>query len=256
MLDSVEIWRYRITNLSENEPEYWNNKQSLFLFVPCLTCSCSRDPQSDFCTTLKNGFSKCSLLFVLSANKCTDQKHGLFVFPPKKTLIWRRHCSIGQLCCSMTSRRSIEWFLESSSGVKFFSPEHLLNQPKATRVCIRSLNQSNRSISLSFVVSVLFARFHFKAIRKSPFGTSTVNRCKLISGWFKLELPSESFKIFFYLFSPYFVTLESLRLPQNNAKCRKINWINVIKNVEALSRRLLSVLPRLKLVSCAAGSRS
>ena len=34
-------------------------------------------------------------------------KHGLFVFPPKKTLIWRRHCSIGQSCCSMTLKRSI-----------------------------------------------------------------------------------------------------------------------------------------------------
>ena len=33
------------------------------------------------------------------------------------------------------------------SGMKFFSPERLLNQPKITRVCIRSINQSNRSIS-------------------------------------------------------------------------------------------------------------
>ena len=38
-------------------------------------------------------------------------KHGLLVFLPKKTLIWRRHCSIGQSFCSMTSKR----FLESSS---------------------------------------------------------------------------------------------------------------------------------------------
>ena len=27
------------------------------------------------------------------------------------------------------------------SGMKFFSAEHSLNQPKATRVCIRSINQ-------------------------------------------------------------------------------------------------------------------
>ena len=60
-------------------------------------------------------------------------KHRLFVFPPKKTLIWRRHCSIGQSCCSMTSKR----FLESS-----------LNQPKARCVCIRSINQSNCCISV------------------------------------------------------------------------------------------------------------
>ena len=35
-------------------------------------------------------------------------------FPAKETLIWRRHCSIGQSCCSMTSKQSIEWFLVSS----------------------------------------------------------------------------------------------------------------------------------------------
>ena len=73
-------------------------------------------------------------------------RHGIFVFPPKKTLIWRRHCSIGQSCCSMTSKRSIGWFLESSRAWIFFSSERSLNQPKATRVCIRSINQSNRSI--------------------------------------------------------------------------------------------------------------
>ena len=32
-----------------------------------------------------------------------------------------------------------------------FSPERLLNQPKAKRVCIRSINQSNRSISVSLL---------------------------------------------------------------------------------------------------------
>ena len=34
------------------------------------------------------------------------------------------------------------------SGMKFFSVERSLNQPKATHVCIRSINQSNRSISV------------------------------------------------------------------------------------------------------------
>ena len=52
-------------------------------------------------------------------------------------------------------------------GMKFFSSELSLNQPKATRVCIRSTHQSNRSLFRSFVVSGLFARFHFKVIRKS-----------------------------------------------------------------------------------------
>ena len=52
-------------------------------------------------------------------------KHGLFVFPPKKTLIWRRLCSLDQSCCSMTSKQ----FLESSSGMKFVYPSvRLANQ--------------------------------------------------------------------------------------------------------------------------------
>ena len=74
-------------------------------------------------------------------------KHGLFVFPPKKTLVWRRYFSIGQSCCSMTSKRRIHWFLESSRAWSFLRGRSL-NQPKATRVCIRSINQSNRSISV------------------------------------------------------------------------------------------------------------
>ena len=48
-------------------------------------------------------------------------KHGLFVFLPKKTIIWRRHCSISQSCCSMRSKRSIDWFLESPRAWSFFA---------------------------------------------------------------------------------------------------------------------------------------
>ena len=47
-------------------------------------------------------------------------KHDPFFFLPKKHLIWRRHCSIGQSCCSMKSKRSIGWFLESSPAWTFF----------------------------------------------------------------------------------------------------------------------------------------
>ena len=47
--------------------------------------------------------------------------------------MWRRHCSIGQ---------------KSKKKNRVFSPEHSLNQPKATSVCILSTNQSNRSISV------------------------------------------------------------------------------------------------------------
>ena len=47
----------------------------------------------------------------------------------------------------MISRKSL--------GMKFFSPKRLLSQQKATSICIRFINQSNRSISvrLSFLFS-------------------------------------------------------------------------------------------------------
>ena len=51
-------------------------------------------------------------------------------FPRKKTLIWERYCSIGQSCCSITQKRSIGKFLESSSGMKFFQPSVRLTNQK------------------------------------------------------------------------------------------------------------------------------
>ena len=85
--------------------------------------------------------------------------------------MWRRHCSIGQSCLSMTSKRSIDWFPESSPGYEVFSPEHSLNQPKATSVCILSANQSNRSISVRllflFCSRVFISRSHENRSQKT-----------------------------------------------------------------------------------------
>ena len=59
-------------------------------------------------------------------------------FPAKETLIWRRHCSIDQSCCSMTSKQ----FLESSSGMKFVYPSvRLANQKPGAFVSVRYTNQ-------------------------------------------------------------------------------------------------------------------
>ena len=90
--------------------------------------------------TSKNGFGKSSL-FVLSPSGWKI-KHRLLVFPPKKISVWRRHCSIGHSCCGMTSKRSINWFLESSSGMKFFQPSVCLtNQNPRAFVSVRQTNQ-------------------------------------------------------------------------------------------------------------------
>ena len=75
---------------------------------------------------------------------------------PTKTLIWTGHCSIGQSCYSMTSKRNIDLFLKSSRAWSFFT--------RTTRVCIRWINQSNRSISVRllfiFCSRVFISRSH------------------------------------------------------------------------------------------------
>ena len=59
-------------------------------------------------------------------------KHVLFVFPSKKTLIWK----------SEVSKRSIHCFLESSSGMNFFQPSaRLTNQKPRAFVSVRQTNQ-------------------------------------------------------------------------------------------------------------------
>ena len=108
--------------------------------------------------TLKNGFGKC-ICFISQSMK--RSKHGLFVFPPKKTLIRRRHCSICQSCCSMTSKR----FLESSSDMKFFQPSIRLTSQK--RRAFVSVRQTNQIALFPFVCCFCFVRaFSFQGHRK------------------------------------------------------------------------------------------
>ena len=134
-------------------------------------------------------------------------KHGLFVFPPKKTLIWRRHCSICQLCCRMTSKRSIDWFPESYQAWSFLK-ERSLNQPKAERVCFSSINQSNRSISVRllflFCLCVFISRSYEN--RSLLFHTSSwrypdLNK-KLIQRSFDARWTLEETKKYKYLSKP------------------------------------------------------
>ena len=92
-------------------------------------------------------------------------KHGLLVFPPKKILICKRHGSISQSCCSITVKAKYRLISRKFFGHEVFIPERSLNQPKATRVCIRSTNQSNRSISFRLLFLIVRAFSFF--IRKS-----------------------------------------------------------------------------------------
>ena len=127
--------------------------------------------KSDFLMTLKNGFGKCTL-FVLSAKGWQDRNMDSSFSRQRKPLNEEGivRLSIGQSCCSMTSKRIIDWFLESLQAWSFFTRAFAL---KATRVCIRSINQSNRSIS----VRLLF-RFRLLVFISRSYG----NRSKTLDG--------------------------------------------------------------------------
>ena len=120
---------------------------------------------------------------------------GLFVFLQKKILIYRGHCSISQSCSSMTSKRSIGWFLESSRAWTFFSPERSINQPKATRVCIRSINQSNRSISIRllflFCSRVFTPRSYENGSNIIIYMMLTLNARTKFNPWFSCEVQTK-----------------------------------------------------------------
>ena len=117
-----------------------------------------------------------------------NSKHGLYVFPPKKTLIWKRHCSIGQSYCSMTSKRSINWFLESSSGMKFFLTIALF--PFVCCFCFvrASLFQGHTKIALST---------HRSKLRLHSHSTGQIfARLKNLTGHFVHTEPFSIFALF------------------------------------------------------------
>ena len=104
--------------------------QQIFLHRP--------PPLERFSYDLEKWFRYMFVICFISQEWMKRWKHGPSVFPQKKTSVWRRHCSIGQSCCSLTSKRSIDWFLQSSSGMKFFHPSvRLTNQKPRTLVSVQ-----------------------------------------------------------------------------------------------------------------------
>ena len=89
--------------------------------------------------TMKNGFGKCSL-FVFSVNGRKDQIWTLR-FPAKENPNMEKALFDWPIVLQYDVKAK---FL----GIKVFSPERSLNQPKTARVCISSINQSNCSISV------------------------------------------------------------------------------------------------------------
>ena len=98
--------------------------------------------------TLKNGFGRYSL-FDLSANgrKIKDQTWPLR-FPAKENPNMEKALFDWPIMLQYDVKAKYRLISRKFLGMKYFLPERSLNQPKATRVCICSINQSNRSISI------------------------------------------------------------------------------------------------------------
>ena len=96
--------------------------------------------------TLKNGFGKCSL-DALSANGWKDQNMASS-FSRQKTPNMENAMFDWPIVLQHDAKVKYRLISRKFLGHEVFSPERSLNQPKATRVCIRSINQSNRSISV------------------------------------------------------------------------------------------------------------
>ena len=142
-------------------------------------------------------------------------KHDFFISPPNKTLIRGRYCSIGQLCCSMTSKRSIGWSLESSRAWSFFT--RAFAKPTKRHARLYPFDKPIKSLYFpSFLLFVLFARFHFKVIRKSlsvssppPRRSKKYNNAPTLQ---RIKLKTESLK---HQFS---ITIGSFRITLNGKR--------------------------------------
>ena len=76
-------------------------------------------------------------------------KRGLFIFLQKKTLLNMRKALFDwSIVLQHDVNAKYGLISRTFPSLKVFSPECSSNQPKATRVCVHLINQSNRSISI------------------------------------------------------------------------------------------------------------
>ena len=125
--------------------------------------------QSDFCMTLKNGFDKCSYLFyhpqMNEKIKTRTLRFPAKGNPNKETALF--NCPIVLQYDIKAKYRLIS---RKFSGMTFFHPSVRLTNQKPRAFLTRLYPFDDKPIKspffYSFVASVLFARFHFRVIRK------------------------------------------------------------------------------------------
>ena len=129
-----------------------------------------------FSYDLEKRFRYAGSLFVLSANGWKDQNMDSSFSHQRKPLYGEGIVRLAnRVAVWRQSEVSVDFSKLISSGMRFFYPRVRLTQPKATRVCNRSINQSNRSIP--FICFFCFLRAfsfqgHTKIALVHPFTSS------------------------------------------------------------------------------------
>ena len=109
-------------------------------------------------------FSNPSEVSIIKPLNCT-RKQNPEGFGSQVVVVKWRHRANGLL--SMTLKRSIGWYRQSSTGPEVFSHE--------SHARLYPFDKPIKTLYFRlFVVSVLFARFHFKVIRKSLYNFTAV----------------------------------------------------------------------------------
>ena len=95
--------------------------------------------------TLKSGFCTCLLFYQPMDEKI---KTSPLSYPVKENLRIKKVLFDWPIVLQYDVKANYRLISRKLSGIKFFSPECSLNQPKVTRICIHSTNQSDTSISV------------------------------------------------------------------------------------------------------------
>ena len=121
--------------------------------------------------TFENGFESVRYLFYQPMDE--KIKTCLLYFPAKENPNMEKALFRWPIVLQYDVVAKYRLFSGKSSGMhEVFSPERSLNQPKATCVCIRSVNQSNRSNSVRLLI--LFCSRVFRVSKL--YGNCSINR--------------------------------------------------------------------------------
>ena len=121
--------------------------------------------------TLKNGLASVRYLFY----QPMDEKNKTWPlrFPAKEDPDLEKALFDGPIVLQYDVKAKYRLISRKFSDMQFFLPERSLNQPTATRVCIRSINQSNRLISVRLLF-LFCSRFFISRSSENCYQGSTI----------------------------------------------------------------------------------